>query len=159
MPEVLEYLEGLGIAYVVHHHKPVFTVDEAKDVRIDADFGENKNLFLRNRKGDVHYLVTIAAEKQLNLKSLAEALQEKSVGFASPERLLQYLHLTPGSVSPFGLVHKSAREVRFILDTDLLAHTKLGFHPNTNTQTLVLETEDFKKYLAAIGNPVQYLPL
>ena len=139
MENVFDFLKGLGIEYQVFNHPAVFTVEESQRHRLDIEFGENKNLFLRNKKGDRHYLVVISASKQLDLKKFSEKLDEKNIGFASPDRLLKYLKLTPGSVSPFGLLNDIERKVELIIDKDLLENEMLGFHPNINTQTLVLK--------------------
>lgn len=58
MQKVIEYLRKLGVDYKLHEHPPVYTVEEAKKYRINVNFGENKNLFLRNKKGTKYYLVT-----------------------------------------------------------------------------------------------------
>lgn len=154
MNDVYDLLNSKGIVYERYEHPAVFTVEEAHIHRPDTDFWENKNLFLRNKKGDKQYLVTLGAEKQLNLKALGEKLGER-LSFASTERLEEYLHLTPGSVSPFGLIHESARAVVFILDSDALQHEKIGVHPNTNTETIVMDTKEFIRVIESIDNPVQ----
>lgn len=154
MQNVHNFLKKIGIEYEIHNHPAVFTVDEAKEHRIDADFGENKNLFLRNKKGNKHFLVTLGASKRLDLKKLAENVGEKSLGFASEEKLMKYLGLTPGSVSPFGLIHDTEKRVVFMMDKDLLGKENVGFHPNINTQTIVLKTEDFKNYIKALDREI-----
>ncbi|HYC34422.1 MAG TPA: YbaK/EbsC family protein, partial [Candidatus Paceibacterota bacterium] len=132
MDSVFTYLNNLGITCKLLTHEAVFTVEESKNIRFDVDFGENKNLFLRNKKGDKHFLVTIAAEKRLDLERFARLTGESKVGFASPKRLKEYLDLTPGSVSPFGLINDMNHQVIYVLDADLLKHETLGFHPNVN---------------------------
>jgi Ala-tRNA(Pro) deacylase len=44
-----------------------------------------------------------------------------------------------------------------VLDRDLKAAERLGFHPNINTRTLVISYEDFLKFLAASGQVVQHV--
>jgi Ala-tRNA(Pro) deacylase len=154
MEIVFNFLDSLHISYDKYEHPPVFTTKEAHEHRPDTDFWECKNLFLRNRKGDKHYLVTIHADKRLDLKALGEIVGEK-VGFASPERLKKHLDLEPGSVSPFGLLNNTEHDVVFILDKDAMEHTYIGIHPNTNTQTVVMKTDDFKRVIDSLGNPFQ----
>lgn len=159
MDNVYEFLKKLNILYTIYNHEAVFTIEESRQHRINTEFGENKNLFLRNKKGDKHYLVTLDASKRLDLDKFAISLNEKKVNFASEDRLKKYLHLTPGSVSPFGLINDIQKEVVFVLDNDLLKHDYLGFHPNINTQTVVLKTSDFKKFLESAGNQVLIMNL
>lgn len=153
MKEVIELLDNLNVTYEIFEHPEVFTVEEAHEHRPSRDFWENKNLFLRNKKGDKHFLITLGANKQLDLKKLGEELGER-LSFASPERLKKKLNLTPGSVSAFGLIHNTEHDVIFILDKDALSHENVGVHPNNNTQTVVMKTEDFERAIETFGNTV-----
>lgn len=86
-------------------------------------------------------------------------MQETGLSFALPERMMKYLGLTPGSVSPFELINDINKEVRIVIDNDLLKSEKQGFHPNVNTATLAMSTEDFKKFLAWTKNQVIYVDI
>ena len=79
------------------------------------------------------------------------------LSFASPERLMKYLGVTPGSVSPFGLIHDQDRHVRVFLDRELKQAARISFHPNINTRTLVLTFTDFERFLASTWNVVRYI--
>lgn len=121
----------------------------------DIDAAHFKNLFLRNQKGDRHYLVVVAHTKKVDLQRLAGQIGDGKLSFASPERLKAHLGLTPGSVSPFGLINDASRAVRVFLDADITAATRVSFHPNVNTSTLVITAPDFHRFLEACGNPVR----
>jgi Ala-tRNA(Pro) deacylase len=157
--KVAEALTALGIAWVRHEHPPVFTVEDTKLYWRDLQATHCKNLFLRNNKGNRHYLVIAEASKAVDLKALNRALGEDRLSFGSPERLKRCLGLEPGSVSPFGLLNNAARDVRVIVDLELRASERLGFHPNTNTATLEVSRADFERFLAAMGNEVRWLPV
>jgi Ala-tRNA(Pro) deacylase len=150
-------LDALGIAYTRHDHPPVATVEEAVRHWADIPATHCKNLFLRNQKGDRHYLVIVEHAKRVDLRRLAEQIGDGKLSFASPERLKSYLGLTPGSVSPFGLINDSSRAVRVVIDRDLKAATRLSFHPNINTVTLTIAGADFTRFLEACGNIAQYV--
>ena len=111
-------------------------------------------IFSRNQKGDRHYLVVLMASKRANLKSVADQIGDGKLSFASPERLMTHLGVTPGSVSPFGLIHDRERAVRVALDRDFQDATRLAFHPNINTRTFTVTVADFMKFLGACGNAV-----
>jgi Ala-tRNA(Pro) deacylase len=157
--KVLEALDRLGVAYVRHEHPPVFTVEDADKYWTALRGTHCKNLFLRNKKGNRHYLVIAPTSKAVDLKGLNRALREDRLSFGSPERLKRCLGLEPGSVSPFGLINDKAKEVRVVLDEDLRASPSLGFHPNINTATLDISFADFERFLAFCGNEVRYLKL
>jgi len=159
MENVYQVLNSLGIKYKKFEHPVMHTVEDADKLDFKIPGGVNKCLFLRNKKGDKHYLVLISGAKRLDLKNLEKLLSETRLSFASPERLMKYLKITPGSVSPFGLINDLEKNVVFIADNELLTHSKLALHPNINTQTLVLKTEDFRKFLSWTKNKVLYLDL
>ncbi len=156
MKEVYAKLKELNISYEVHEHPPVYTVEEADRYMRDIDAADTKNLFLRDEKGRSFYLVILPAEERADLKKLAEILEEKKLSFASSEKLMNYLGLEPGSVSPFGLINDKEKEVKVLVHEDILKEDKVGFHPNKNTATVVLETEKFKYFLENSGNSISY---
>jgi Ala-tRNA(Pro) deacylase len=150
-------LGELGIVCERHEHPPVATVDEARVHWAGIDAAHCKNLFLRNPKGDRHYLVVLLDAKRADLHRLAEQIGDGRLSFGSPERLMKKLGLTPGSVSPFGLINNVEHDVRVIVDKDLERAERLAFHPNINTLTYVISGGDFTRFLDACGNPVRYL--
>jgi Ala-tRNA(Pro) deacylase len=150
-------LAELGIAFSRKEHPPVATVEEAVEHWSDIDATHCKNLFLRNQKGSRHYLVVIEHSKKADLRKVADQIGDGKLSFASPERLMTHLGLTPGSVSPFGLINDAAHAVRVVVDRDLKSAARLSFHPNINTATLTIAASDFQKFLEACGNTVQYV--
>jgi Ala-tRNA(Pro) deacylase len=156
---VYRVLDELGIGYTRHEHPAVFTVEEAQAHWATIEATHCKNLFLRNKKGSTHYLVIAESSKRVDIGSLTAKLGDDRLSFASPERLATYLGLTPGSVSPFGLIHPAAKAVRVVIDNDLRSSTRVAFHPNINTATIVLAWSDFERFLARCGNVIRYVQL
>lgn len=154
---VFDTLARLAIPYERYDHPPVATVAEAAIHWAGIDAAHCKNLFLRNQKGDKHYLVILASAKRADLRQVGEQIGDGKLSFASPERMLTYLGVTPGAVSPFGLIHDRDRHVRVYLDRDLRAASRISFHPNDNTATLVLTLADFDRFLAYVGHTVRSL--
>jgi Ala-tRNA(Pro) deacylase len=159
MQDIYAVLDALGIAYARHEHEAAFTVEEAEQFYGDLPGGKSKNLFLRNKKGDRHYLLVAEQHRPVNLKALRAKLGESTLSFASPERLQQHLGLTPGSVSPFGLINDGANAVVVLLDTVLMQTDPLNFHPNINTATLTVARADFERFLSHAGNEVRLIDL
>jgi Ala-tRNA(Pro) deacylase len=150
-------LSALGIDYELFEHPPVFTAEEAALHWAAIPGAAVKNLFLRNKKGDRHYLVILGIEKQADLRQLVKVIGDDRLSFGSPERLQRYLGVTPGSVSPFGLIHDTSRSVRVIVDSDLKQAARLIFHPNDNTASLTISFADLEKFLATRVNAVRYI--
>jgi Ala-tRNA(Pro) deacylase len=154
---VRERLTALGIPFERYGHPPIATADAAGEHWAVIDAVHCKNLFLRNQKGTRHYLVILEHTKRADLRAVADQVGDGKLSFASPERLMTYLAVTPGSVSPFGLVHDRERHVRVFLDRTLREARRISFHPNINTATIVLDYADFEKFLADCGHQVRYI--
>ncbi|OOM16013.1 prolyl-tRNA synthetase associated domain-containing protein [Clostridium saccharobutylicum] len=156
---VYDILNLLEIQYVRYEHKPIYTVDEAKDLDILIPGGKCKNLFLRNGKGDIHYLVILDENKSIDLKLLSKQIGSTRLSFASEDRLYKYLKLTPGSVTPFGIINDINKEVIVLIDNDLKNEKLLNFHPNVNTATIGISSIDFEKFIKYHENKFCYIEI
>ena len=150
-------LRELGIAFERYEHPPVPTVEEAVQYWRGIDAMHLKNLFVRNQKGNRHYLVVLEHLKRADMRAIADQIGDGKLSFASPERLMTHLGLTPGSVSPFGLINNADHQVRVFLDRDLKTAERVSFHPNINTATLVVSRADLLRFLETTGNTVQFI--
>ena len=154
--ELLAQLERLGIAAQTVSHPPVFTVEEAKTLRGQLPGGHTKNLFLRNKKGAM-WLVACLEDRDVDLKALAQVLSAGRFSFGSAERLMQYLGVAPGSVTPFAVINDRGHAVQMVLDEALLSYDVLNFHPLANDRTSAIAPKDLLKFLDAAGHPPIFL--
>lgn len=150
--DLLKVLDELGVQYIQHSHPPVHTCEEAAIHLSHINTARCKNLFLRNYKGNQHYLLILSATCQVNFTSLSERLGERKLMFASEKRLEKYLRVRPGSVSPFGLIYDEDSHVNVLIQDLLLAHEKLSFHPNCNKSSLEIYSRDLVRFLNWTGN-------
>ncbi len=144
------YLKNLNIEFKVHTHQAVFTCEQAEKHCNRIDGIHSKNLFLKNKNKKKYYLVIIPAKENLDLNKLNEVLDDK-LGFASADRLKQVLDLTPGAVSPFGLINDKEKKTILIIHKDVWNSDIVTFHPNINTETLELTQEAFRKYIESLN--------
>jgi Ala-tRNA(Pro) deacylase len=158
-PAVYAALDALGIAYERYEHPAVFNADDASRYWNPIAGTQCKNLFLRNKKGDRHYLVVLEISKRADLKDLVKLVGDDRLSFGSPERLMAELGLTPGSVSPFGLLNDADGSVRVLLDRDLRGADRLIFHPNINTASVVVSWTDLERFLATRANVVRVVEI
>lgn len=154
---VFKKLNDLGIQYELFEHPPLDTIEIALKYWKDIDATHCKNLFFRNHKGNRHYLVIIQDTTPFSIRSLEQKLKQGKLTFGSPKRLMKYLGVKPGSVSPFGLLNDEGQHVYLFLDLQLKQSDKISFHPNDNTTSLVLNYCDFLKYLESMGNGFEYI--
>ncbi len=154
--ELLRHLTRLGIEHCTVEHPPLFTVEQSKALRGDLPGGHTKNLFLRNKKGRM-WLVTCQEDRSVDLKRLAEHLGAGRFSFASPERLMEYLGITPGAVSPLALANDQDRVVQFAMDSRLLEYSRLNLHPLSNAMTTSIAPRDLTRFLAELGHHTQLI--
>lgn len=158
---VLNTLDSLNIEYKVIDHPPVHTIEEMDALGIFTDGEVCKNLFLRNANGKVHYLVCLKKDKHPDIQGkLKPLLGSSRLSFGSDERLMKYLGLLPGAVSPFGVINNSAHDVKIVLDADLKkVDGYIGFHPNDNTSFVWLRLDGLIKYIEHFGNEIRFIDL
>jgi Ala-tRNA(Pro) deacylase len=157
--ELYDLLDRLSINFDYHEHPPVATIDDAELSWKDIASGKCKNIFFRNHKGNRHYLVILEHQRQLDIHDLEKRLRQGKLTFASDQRLMKYLKLTPGSVSPFGLINDIEKHVHLFIDEKLNESERLAFHPNINTATLVISRSDFIRFLDHLGNSYEFINL
>lgn len=158
-PGVYETLSNLSINFDYHEHPPAPTVGEASKYWAGIDSAHCKNLFFRNHKGNKHYLVVFDYSQELNIKDLEQRLKQGKLSFASPKRMMKYLGLEPGSVSPFGLIHDTENHVHLFIDSNLQKAQRISFHPNLNTASLIVPFKGFIKFLNHVGNSFEFIEL
>jgi len=159
MTDIYEFLDDGNIEYERHDHPPVFTVEDVHRLTPDLPGAKTKNLFLRNKKGNRHFLLVVPADKRINLKTLPSVLESSKISFGSPERLMENLGVTPGSVSLFAIVNDQENKVEVIIDESLWTSEAFQFHPLVNTSTLVISRDSVKRFLAATGHKVKILDI
>ena len=150
--DLTRFLSEHGITATRHEHPPVMTVEESLRLVPKLPGAKTKNLFLRDKKGARHFLVTVPAERTVDLNALGAVLGAGRLGFASPERLHKHLAITPGSVSLLALVNDTARAVEFVIDRSLWEAEAVHAHPLTNTATVILAHADLEVFLRTTGH-------
>lgn len=151
--EIYQYLTENNIWYEITKHEAVYNMEELKTVELPYPEWDAKNLFVRDDKKRNYYLITVKGEKRVDLKEFRKQNGLRNLSFASEADLMEYMRLTPGSVSPLGLLNDPEHRVQFYLDAEL-AGNKIGVHPNDNTATVWMETDDLIKLIQNNGNEV-----
>ncbi len=149
---IFSFLRQHNISYEQVDHPPVYTVAEAQEKVPPLAGAETKNLFIRTRKADRHFLVVVRYDKSVDLKSLAAALGVKKLGFASPQRLMTYLGIEPGSVSLLAILNDSDAVVEIIIDQAVWEADRIKCHPLVNTSTLSITRSDIARIFEITGH-------
>ena len=160
---LLERLRAWGIAFTYHEHVPLRTVEEAKTVEAAlVEEGEVpfrlKNLYLRDRKKR-NYLVTLEQDREIDLKALGAEFGVGGLSFGSADRLMEFLGIRPGAVSPLAMVTGAETGVTFYMDAAARVADRIYMHPLVNDRTIGVTPADFDRILDHLGVEVHWLDL
>lgn len=156
--EVCRYLDEHGISYEKMEHRAVYNMEEAEALRLPHPEWDAKNLFVRDDKKQFYALITVKGDKRVDLKAFRKAQGLRNLSLASEEELMGYMRLSPGTVSPLGLLNDPAHRVHFYIDAEL-AEGGIAVHPNENTATLWLRTADLIRLLREYGTEVRVVKI
>jgi len=150
--DLFAFLDGLSIPHQTVEHPALFTVEESQVLRGKIPGGHTKNLFLKDKKGAL-FLVVALEDARIALNGLHRIVGATGrFSFGSAEQMLEFLGVTPGSVTPFAAINDKAGRVAVILDAEMMRHEVLNYHPLTNTMTTTIAREDLLKFLRATGH-------
>ena len=149
--KLIEFLTELGMETTTRTHPAAYTVQDAKDLRGLIKGGHTKNLFLKDKKGQL-WLVVALEDTEVKLKRLPKRIGSARLSFGKAELMEEVLGVKPGSVTPFALMNDTQHRVRVVLDERMMRHEVLNFHPLVNTATTSIKREDFLRFLRATGH-------
>jgi Ala-tRNA(Pro) deacylase len=155
---IYQYLKAHDVAFEVNEHKAVFNMGELSSVSLAYPEWDAKNLFLRDDNKRHYYLISVKGDKRVDLKAFRKQYGLRRLSFASEHDLLTILGLTPGSVTPLGLLNDADCKVHFYLDAEFLGNI-IGVHPNENTATVWLSADKLVALIKAHGNAVHIVEL
>lgn len=147
-PALHRRLEELDIQSRTVYHPPVFTVEQAKALRGELEGCHTKNLFVRDKKG-VMWLVVCREDRKVDLAVLAGKLGSGRLSFGSAQRLMSFLGVIPGAVTPFAVINDTGGKVGVAIDRAMLEESPWNFHPLDNAMTTSIEPSDMVTFLEA----------
>ncbi|NRB34361.1 MAG: prolyl-tRNA synthetase associated domain-containing protein [Rhodobacteraceae bacterium] len=158
---LLAQLDAWGLAYRLHKHVPLRTVADAKSVEEamivpgEAAF-RVKNLYLRDRKKR-NWLVTLDQDREIDLKELGKTLGAPGLSFGSADRLMEFLGIRPGAVSPLAMITGAKTGVRFVMDAAGQSADMYYMHPLVNDRTVAMSRADTMAFFEHVGVDVVWL--
>jgi Ala-tRNA(Pro) deacylase len=157
-PDLYAALDRLGLAWSVHEHEAVFTVEESAALHRQIAGLHTKNLFLKDAGGQF-WLVSAPHDARVDLKALPGVIGSKKLSFGKAEDMERLLGVTPGAVTPLAAMNDRDHAVRVVLDSRLAAGACVNVHPLRNTATLSLSGPDLLVFLADCGHPAMVAAL
>lgn len=152
--DLFALLDKLGVVHSTIEHRPLFTVEDGRDLHHKIPGMHCKNLFLKDKK-DKLWLVVMPGDKRAHLTRLEKVIGAARLSFGKPELLKEIMGIEPGSVTPFALINDHSRRVTVVLDKDMMAAPLVNFHPLRNTASTTLSAADLLKFIKHLA----YSPL
>jgi Ala-tRNA(Pro) deacylase len=142
---VVRMLEEKGVEYKLLEHEPVYTSEQAAQVRgVSVQTGV-KALVLKTKDGRF-ILALVRADKRADLKAVAAADGTKKVKLADPADVLKITGCEIGSVPPFG--HET--ELKTYLDKDILEQDEVNFNIGEHTKSVRMKAQDLLKVIKPV---------
>ncbi len=158
--EIYELLCERGFWHVITEHPAVYNMAEMGEIELPYPEADAKNLFVRDDKKRNYYLITVIGSKRVDLKEFKKKQGTRALSFASADELLQHLKLTPGAVTPLGLLNDADCAVKLYLDKEFTEGDGIiGVHPNDNTATVAMKTADLLTILREHGSDIEIVEI
>jgi Ala-tRNA(Pro) deacylase len=147
--QLFSFFDSLGIAHETVNHPPFFTVEDGEGWWDKIPGLHCKNLFLKDKKDRV-WLVVMPGDVRADIKRIAKNIGAANPSFGKPELLMEVLGLTPGSVTPFGLINDTQKRVTVVLDRGMLESERVNYHPLHNAASTAIKSADLVKFIRAL---------
>lgn len=150
--ELLEALDQLSIAWTMHEHEAVFTVEASAALHESIAGAHSKNLFLKDAGGQ-YWLVIAPHDARVDLKALPLAIGSKKLSFGKAEAMEELLGVSPGSVTPLATFNDRMGQVTVVIDARLASADCVNVHLLCNTATIGLSGQGLLAFLTAQDHP------
>jgi len=150
--DTYEILRKLEIPFIGVDHEEAMTMEDLNAVEEVLDVKVSKNLLLCNAQKTKFYMLVMPGDKKFLTKNLSKQINSSRLSFADGSYMVQFLNITPGSLSIFGLMHDKNNNVQLVIDKDVLEGEYFGCHPCINTSTLKIKTSDIMKTFLPLTN-------
>ncbi len=149
--DLFDHLNKLEISVTTIEHVPMFTIEDGKEALKDVPGGHCKTLFLKDKNSSL-WLVIMLGNARVDMKKLQQKIGAARLSFAKPALMSQVLGVSPGSVTPFALINKTAKDVNVVLEAKMMEEELLNYHPLRNDATTSITSSDLLKFIHAVGH-------
>ncbi|MBU0530580.1 MAG: hypothetical protein KKC05_02800 [Nanoarchaeota archaeon] len=142
---VKQILDQAGVKYKVLEHEPVYTSQQAADVRgVELKTGV-KALVVKTTE-ERYLMVLVRADKRADLERIARLEKTKKVRLALPEEVKERAGCEIGSVPPFGIKER----LKTYMDETILENKEVNFNIGKHTKSINMHAESLKKVVDAV---------
>lgn len=133
-------LTEAGISFSQTHHAPVYTSQEAAEVRGTDPHSGAKALIVK--PGTEFALTVMPADLSLHSNAFRKLMRCGRLRFATKEEVFAMTGLTPGSIPPFG----SLFSLPTFCDERLAENELINFNAGSHTDSIQMRYEDYISY-------------
>lgn len=137
LDRIIALLDKVGTSYDLLRHAPVFTSEEAAQVRGTSLASGAKALVCK--ADDRFVMFVLPANRKLDSKLAKAALGIKSLRFASREEVLELTGLAPGSIPPFGQLFS----LPTWCDAALAGEPRINFNAGDHAVSVSMTYDDY----------------
>ena len=146
---LLNTLTELHIDYKLVNHPAADSTEEADKYNEGYNGVRTKTLFLKDKYKNF-YLVTMDDAKRFDFKKFQTLVNTKRISMANEDDV-KLLGSYIGIISPLSLINNTIENIKIYFDKEMLDENILTFHPNINTHTIFLKTEDVFSFIEKQG--------
>ena len=92
-------------------------------------------------------MLLMPGDKPFTTKFLTSQLNCARLSFAEADKMQEYLHTIPGSVSVLELIFDTDNNIQLVIDNDLMNDEYICGHPGINTSTVRMLRDDMLRYV------------
>ena len=143
--QLLSLLSAQGVTWSVLEHEPVYTSEQAAEVRGTSLSSGAKALIC---KADQEFrLFVMPANRRLATKQVRTSLKIRRLRFATADEVLELTGLRPGSIPPFG----SLFSLPTCCDESLSEETVINFNAGDHARSISMTFADY----CVVENPTR----
>lgn len=135
-----ELLRQNDVRFDVIRHEPVFTSEEAAQVRGTSLASGAKALICK--LDDYFVMFVLPADRKLDSKTARKHLKARSMRFASRDEVLGLTGLTPGSIPPFG----SLFDLQTYCDQRLCDESVINFNAGDHAISISMTSDEYVRF-------------
>ena len=105
------------------------------------------------------WLISRHKDGQIDLKRLGELVGAGRFSFASAERMMKYLGVIPGAVTPLAVINDTTGAVDVVLDQAVLKDALINVHPLHNAATTSMNPDGLLQFLRAMRHEPRIVDL
>lgn len=136
--QILEWLKKSGVLFEHITHEPVFTSQQAAEVR-KAKLSEGVKAMVLQSNVKKLFLFCLPADQKIDLKKAAALAGAERLSLASPADVLSATGCEIGSVSPFS---GGLSEIPTFFDNGILQNVSVEFNIGLHTDSVRMKSKD-----------------